>query len=148
MKTIWERIEASRQRWNVLEHPFYQRWSAGELTRGELAVYAGQYRHAVTELADAAANAARAAEPELRAQLELHAGEEASHVDLWDDFAAAMGGAADAPAARAKSSHSETCSASSAACSSICARTAGSAARAVAAVASASAATACRYSPA
>ena len=27
----------ARERWNVLEHPFYQRWSAGELTREELA---------------------------------------------------------------------------------------------------------------
>jgi pyrroloquinoline-quinone synthase len=97
--TFFDRLEATLERWNVLEHPFYQRWSEGELTREELAVYAGQYRHAVTALADAAASAARAAEPELRAQLELHAGEEASHVELWDDFARATGGAADAPAA-------------------------------------------------
>ena len=31
-----ERIDAARERWNVLEHPFYKRWSCGELTRGEL----------------------------------------------------------------------------------------------------------------
>jgi pyrroloquinoline-quinone synthase len=97
--TFFDRLEATRERWNVLEHPFYQRWSAGELTRDELAVYAGQYRHAVTALAEGAANAARAAQPELRVELELHAGEEASHVGLWDDFARAMGGATDAPAA-------------------------------------------------
>ena len=29
---VWERIEQARERWNVLDHPFYQRWSAGELT--------------------------------------------------------------------------------------------------------------------
>ncbi len=28
----------------LLEHPFYQRWSAGRLERGELAEYASQYR--------------------------------------------------------------------------------------------------------
>ena len=44
---LWTRLEQARTRWNVLEHPFYQRWSRGELTRGELAAYAGQYRHAV-----------------------------------------------------------------------------------------------------
>ena len=38
---VWERIEQARERWNVLEHPFYQRWSAGELTREELADYSG-----------------------------------------------------------------------------------------------------------
>ena len=95
---FFARLETIRERWNVLEHPFYQRWSAGELTRDELAVYAGQYRHAVSALADAAASAARAAEPELRAQLELHAGEEASHVDLWDDFSRAVGGDPATPA--------------------------------------------------
>ena len=34
---VWQRIEEARDRWNVLEHPFYQRWSAGELSREELA---------------------------------------------------------------------------------------------------------------
>ena len=38
---VWERIEQARERWNVLEHPFYERWSAGELTRDELAEYSG-----------------------------------------------------------------------------------------------------------
>jgi pyrroloquinoline-quinone synthase len=30
---------------HLLDHPFYQRWSAGELTRGELQEYARQYYH-------------------------------------------------------------------------------------------------------
>jgi pyrroloquinoline-quinone synthase len=93
---FWSRLEEARARWNVLEHPFYQRWSAGELTREELAVYAGQYRHAVQALADAAASTARAADPALRTQLEAHAAEEASHIALWDDFARAIGGDAGA----------------------------------------------------
>ncbi len=54
-------LDAVRERWNVLEHPFYTRWSAGELTLDELALYAGQYRHAVTALAQASANAAAVA---------------------------------------------------------------------------------------
>lgn len=95
---FWSNLEAVRARWNVLEHPFYQRWSAGELTRDELAVYSGQYRHAVQALADAAASTARAAEPELRTQLEAHATEESSHVALWDGFVRAVGGDAGAEA--------------------------------------------------
>lgn len=95
---FWSRLEDVRARWNVLEHPFYQRWSAGELTRDELAVYSGQYRHAVQALADAAAATARAAEPALRTQLEAHAAEESSHVALWDDFVWAVGGDAGVPA--------------------------------------------------
>jgi pyrroloquinoline-quinone synthase len=75
------RIEAAASRWNVLEHPFYQRWSAGELTRAELAEYAAQYRHAVVALADAAAAAGD----------DEHAREEREHIALWDGFAEGCG---------------------------------------------------------
>jgi pyrroloquinoline-quinone synthase len=88
--TLFDRLDAVRDRWNVLEHPFYVRWSAGELTREELSHYAGEYRHAVVALARAAEAAARAAEPAVRAQLDEHAAEEAGHVDLWDAFARAV----------------------------------------------------------
>ncbi len=89
-ESIWDRIESSRERWNVLRHPFYQRWSAGELTREELARYSGQYRHAVEAIAtmsDAAADAL----PE-RPQLRRHAAEERGHVRLWDGFVGESGG--------------------------------------------------------
>jgi pyrroloquinoline-quinone synthase len=93
---FWSRLEQVRARWNVLEHPFYERWSRGELSGEELATYAGEYRHAVVALADAAAGAAEAAGPELRPQLESHAAEERAHVALWDRFADAAGASADA----------------------------------------------------
>ncbi|MGH2919800.1 MAG: iron-containing redox enzyme family protein [Solirubrobacteraceae bacterium] len=89
---FWARLEAVRARHNVLEHSFYQRWSQGELTRDELAVYAGEYHHAVVGLAAASARAARCADPSIATELAAHAAEEASHVDLWADFAAAVGG--------------------------------------------------------
>jgi pyrroloquinoline quinone (PQQ) biosynthesis protein C len=92
----WSRIEDARERWNVLRHPFYRRWSAGELTPDELARYSGQYRHAVEAIAAVSENAARVA-PE-RAELRRHAGEEREHVSLWDGFVSAAGG--DAGAAR------------------------------------------------
>lgn len=79
-----ERLDTARSRCNVLDHPFYVRWERGELTRAELERYAGQYRHAVVALADAS----DAAEPLTGPG---HAREEAAHVDLWDDFAAALG---------------------------------------------------------
>lgn len=89
---LWTRVEQARSRWNVLDHPFYRRWSEGELTRRELACYSGQYRHAVSALARASASAAQAAEPPIRAQLDDHAAEEAAHVSLWDGFIGAVGG--------------------------------------------------------
>jgi pyrroloquinoline quinone (PQQ) biosynthesis protein C len=71
-------IDAARERWNVLEHPFYTRWEQGELTGEELSRYAGEYRHAVVALARAARTA------------RLHAVEEARHISLWDEFASAL----------------------------------------------------------
>lgn len=93
--SFFDRLESARERWNVLEHPFYLRWSAGELSRRELAFYAGEYRHAVTALADAVAAAAESGDPEVREQLEGHAREERDHVDLWDGFVRGVGGATD-----------------------------------------------------
>ena len=83
---FFARLEDARSRWNVLEHSFYVRWSNGDLTPEELAFYAGEYRHAVVALADAVA-ATGSAE---------HAAEEAEHIGLWDQFAAAAGAAEDA----------------------------------------------------
>jgi pyrroloquinoline-quinone synthase len=87
---FFDRLAEAQRRCNVLEHPFYTRWSAGELTRDELSWYAGEYRHAVAALAEATAATARAAEPAVRAQIEEHAAEEAEHIELWDAFAHAV----------------------------------------------------------
>jgi pyrroloquinoline-quinone synthase len=87
---FFARLDSLRERFNVLEHPFYQRWSEGTLERDELAFYAGEYRHAVIALAESVDAAARACEPEIEAQLAEHAKEEAGHVALWDGFAEAL----------------------------------------------------------
>jgi pyrroloquinoline-quinone synthase len=79
--SLIERLDEIRDGWNVLDHPFYRRWEAGELSRAELATYAEEYRHAVVALSDTAAAAGDLA----------HAAEEKAHIDLWDDFAATVG---------------------------------------------------------
>ena len=89
---VWQRIEDARGRWNVLEHPFYVRWSEGKLSREELARYSGQYRHttaAIARLSSAVADSAPEAE---RAELRRHAEEEEAHIALWDGFVEAVGG--------------------------------------------------------
>src|SRR5437763_7419996 len=90
-----ERIDEARARWNVLEHPFYARWERGELTQQGLSFYAGEYRHAVVALADAAATGGDPA----------HAAEETAHVQMWDDFAAAL----DAPLDREPTPETAAC---------------------------------------
>jgi len=88
---VLARLDETRAAVDVLEHPFYQRWSAGELSSEELAHYAAEYRHAVIALADASALAAAKAEPPYREGLERHAEEETAHVSLWDRFAESCG---------------------------------------------------------
>ena len=86
MDSFFERADAICRRCDVLRHPFYQRWTRGELERRELGHYAGQYRHAVVALADASAHAAD----------NQHADEERGHIALWDLFLASYGGDSDA----------------------------------------------------
>ena len=107
MNELFARLEAAHERWDVLGHPFYQRWSAGTLEREELSFYAGEYRHAVVALADQARAAAAdaAAEPALARGLAAHAQEEREHVALWDEFAAAVDGETD----RAPRAETEAC---------------------------------------
>ncbi len=76
----------------MLEHPFYVRWSAGELSREELARYAGQYRHATEALARLCRETAVVAPERHRAEIAAHAEEEEAHVGLWDGFVEAAGG--------------------------------------------------------
>jgi len=91
MNDVIARLDQERGEVNVLEHRFYERWSAGELTAQELEVYAGQYRHAVAALAEASRLAAANAPAEHEPGLRGHAAEEAGHVELWEDFARAVG---------------------------------------------------------
>jgi pyrroloquinoline-quinone synthase len=94
---LFAEIDRLRERWDVLRHPFYTRWESGDLTRDELAFYAGEYRHAVVAVARAAEDSGD----------EEHAREERDHVALWDDFAAAL----DAPLDRAATPETRACAA-------------------------------------
>ena len=60
---VLARLDETRSAINVLEHPFYQRWSAGDLSAEELAIYAAEYRPAVVALARASELAAEKAGP-------------------------------------------------------------------------------------
>ena len=92
---LCSRIDEARRQWDVLRHPFYVRWERGDLSRQELAFYAGEYRHAVVALSRAAAVTGDSE----------HAREEAAHVLLWDDFAAAL----EAPVDREPTQETRAC---------------------------------------
>ena len=92
---------------DLLCHPFYKAWTAGELTRDELRDYAGQYFHHVAAFPGYLATfAERLPAGDLRsAVLENEADERGidsfdgrAHDQLWLDFAEAMGGSRDSAA--------------------------------------------------
>jgi pyrroloquinoline-quinone synthase len=76
----------------LLDHPFYRRWSRGEVSVEELRAYAAQYRHFEAALPLHLQSVAEAAaQPGLRAQALRNLDDEASHLDMFDAFAAALG---------------------------------------------------------
>jgi pyrroloquinoline-quinone synthase len=98
--TLYE-LDARIAARSILQHPFYRAWSAGTLTRGDLATYARVYYPHVAafpEYLQAALEKAALAPvaAELRDNLREELTEPRPHAELWLRFAAAVG--ADAPA--------------------------------------------------
>jgi pyrroloquinoline-quinone synthase len=91
-------LEGRIDRYNLLNHPYYQAWSKGELTREDLREYASEYWHHVSAF-PAYLSALHSQLPDgklRRTVLENLADEEglqdgAPHSDLWMDFARGMG---------------------------------------------------------
>jgi pyrroloquinoline-quinone synthase len=113
MSDFFAALDARIARYDLLQHPFYQAWSKGELTRDELRQYASEYWHHVSAFPTylSALHARLDDAPLRRTVLENLADEEGlpagrAHSDLWMDFAAGMG--ADAAAVRDRALQAET----------------------------------------
>lgn len=86
----------------LLDHPFYRRWEAGTLARGELARYAEQYRNIEAALPDVLSRIASSlpegpARDAVTANLSDELGNPAPHLELFEAFAAAAGAQWDVP---------------------------------------------------
>jgi pyrroloquinoline-quinone synthase len=90
IQTVIAQMQDASSSRNLLEHSFYKRWLAGELTAVELADYAAQYYHVVKMIPALLETAARQ-HPAHRQALVAHAAEESTHVRLWERFAEACG---------------------------------------------------------
>lgn len=108
------KIDAAVAASAMLSHPFYQAWTAGELTQSVLAEYARQYFHHVEAFPRAvSATHAQCEDSEGRFLLAENLAEEegigagkAPHAELWLDFADGMG--ADEASVRAVALNPET----------------------------------------
>lgn len=92
---LLNKIDAAIAKKNLLNHPFYQDWQAGKLSREALQLYAAQYyRHVEAFPKHLRVLAARTEGPIRDIVLENLAEEEnpsRPHPKLWRDFAAALG---------------------------------------------------------
>jgi len=98
-----EKLDASIAKYDLLCHPFYRAWAAGELTRKDLREYARQYYHHVEAFpCYLAAFALRLEEGDVRRAVLANMCDEKGvteksgkdaipHSELWLDFAEGMG---------------------------------------------------------
>ncbi|MEO8502531.1 MAG: CADD family putative folate metabolism protein [Acidobacteriota bacterium] len=94
--SVLQRLDDLIQSRSILNHPFYQAWTAGTLTRADLATYASNYYPHVeafpayleTVIAGTSDAAIRA---ELLDNLREERSEPAPHPELWLRFAEGMG---------------------------------------------------------
>jgi pyrroloquinoline-quinone synthase len=105
-KEFFEQLDARIAKYDLLCHPFYKAWSAGELTRDDLREYAQDYYHHVEAFpAYLAELGLRLDEGELRRAVLANLADEKgldeaenaskAHSELWLDFVEGMGGKRD-----------------------------------------------------
>jgi pyrroloquinoline-quinone synthase len=97
---FWSRFDERVAKYDLLQHPFYQAWSRGELSTGDLRAYAAEYWHHVAAFPTYLSRLhAVLPEGELRREVLRNLAEEEgvdrvngrSHSELWMDFAKGMG---------------------------------------------------------
>lgn len=92
-------LDARIAKYDLLCHPFYKAWSAGELTREDLRNYGQNYFHHVNAFPEyLQAFASRLPQDEVRRAVEANHDDEMGlhgsrpHSELWLDFVEGMGG--------------------------------------------------------
>lgn len=98
---FFEQLEARIAKYDLLRHPFYEAWAAGELTREDLREYAQDYYHHVEAFPSYLASLGlRLEDGDLRRAVlanmcdekGIDAGQDAvPHAELWLDFAEGVG---------------------------------------------------------
>ena len=97
ISAFWNQVDDEIAKYDLLKHPFYQAWSAGELTTRDLKFYAEQYYHQVSEFPTYLTSLhSRLPEGAMRRNVLANAYEEecdaCPHSDLWLRFVEGVGG--------------------------------------------------------
>ncbi len=98
ISVFWQKADREIAKYDLLKHPFYQAWSAGELTKEDLKFYAEQYFHQVSQFPTYLTSLhSRLPEGNMRREVLANAFEEEcdgiAHSELWKRFSEGMGAA-------------------------------------------------------
>lgn len=91
MATVAASIDRMIEERTLLRHPFYEAWSAGELSVQSLAGYSKEYYQLVKAVPRIMAPIVAAAPAGAAAELEANMREERDHIRPWAGFAASLG---------------------------------------------------------
>ena len=91
MSTLVQKIDRIIEERSLLNHPFYQTWSDGELTREALAGYSKEYYQLVKAVPIFMTQLLDYAPESLHDELNHNQQEEFSHISLWQRFAGGLG---------------------------------------------------------
>jgi pyrroloquinoline-quinone synthase len=96
MAAFWDQVDREIAKFDLLQHPFYQAWSASELTMRDLKYYGEQYFHQVSSFPTYLTRLhSRLPDGAMRREVLANALEEETepcpHSDLWLRFVEGMG---------------------------------------------------------
>ena len=91
MSSLLQKIDRIIEERSLLNHPFYQAWSDGKLTRESLTGYSKEYYQLVKAVPIFMTQLMDHVPPTLYDELNFHQQEEFSHIGMWERFAGGLG---------------------------------------------------------
>ena len=91
MSELIQQINDLIQKRTILEHPFYEMWSAGELKLESLAGYSKEYFQLVKAVPEFMKPLINQADESLASELHENMLEEVEHIEPWIHFASSLG---------------------------------------------------------
>ena len=91
MSSLLQKIDRIIEERSLLNHPFYQAWSDGKLTRESLTGYSKEYYQLVKAVPIFMTQLMDHMPPTFYDELDFHQQEEFSHIGMWERFASGLG---------------------------------------------------------
>jgi pyrroloquinoline-quinone synthase len=92
MSSLVEQIDLEIQNRSLLKHPFYQKWSNGELTLDHLKGYSKEYSQLVNAIPKMVENVSMlTTDKKTHFAIVENQKEESEHIELWAKFATSLG---------------------------------------------------------